>query len=103
MTASKTSKLSAAPILFLIFVVAPHAGFAQKANVQEIIQKSVAANQRDFKEDPNYNYKELDRSSDGSKLYRVMMIEGTPYNRLISVNGKPLSPERDAEEEKKLQ
>ena len=103
MTASKTSKLSAAPILLLILAVAPHAGFAQKANIQEIIQKSVAANQRDFKEDPNYNYKELDRSSDGSKLYRVMMIEGTPYNRLISVNGKQLSLERDAEEEKKFQ
>jgi hypothetical protein len=102
-TASKASKLSAAPVFLLILAVAPPAGLAQKANVQEIIQRSVAANQRDFKEDPNYNYKELDHTSDGSKLYRVTMIEGTPYNRLIAVNGKPLSRERDAEEEKKLQ
>jgi hypothetical protein len=103
LTCAKGSRPSVGPILLVILALAPAVALAQKINVQQIIQKSVAANQRDFKEDANYNYKELDRSPKGSKLYRVMMIEGTPYNRLIAVNGKPLSPDQDAEEEKKLQ
>ena len=87
----------------MILALGPWASLAQTPNVQEIIRKSVAANQLDFKEDPHYNYKELDRTPKGSKLYRVMMIEGTPYNRLIAVNGNPLSPAQDADEGKKLQ
>jgi hypothetical protein len=102
LTGSKASKLSATPIFLFLLALFPAAVLAQKPNVQQIIQKSVAANQRDFKENPNYTYKELDRSPEGSKLYRVMMIEGTPYNRRIAVNGKPLSAEENTEEEKKL-
>ncbi len=33
----------------------------------------------------------------------MTMIEGTPYQRLIAVNGKPLSAAQNAEEEKKQQ
>src|SRR5205823_1516855 len=99
---SKTAKRPVARIFLIILALAVLMGFARKPNTQEIIQKSVAANQRDFKEAPNYNYKELDRTPDGSKLYQVKMIDGTPYQRLIAVNGKPLSSAEDAEEEKKL-
>jgi hypothetical protein len=100
---SKGEKRSIALIFLVILALAPAASLSQTIDVQEIIKKSVAANQADFKEDPNYNYKELDRTPKGSKLYRVMMIEGTPYNRLIAVNGKPLSRAQDAQEEKKMQ
>jgi hypothetical protein len=70
-------------------------------DVQTIIQKSVAATDEDFKLAPQYNHKEQDRTSGGSKTYQVTMIEGTPYQRLIAANGKPLSPQQTQEEEKK--
>ena len=70
-------------------------------DVKEIVQKAVAANQAVFKAAPEFNYKERDRTSKGSKTYQVTMIEGSPYQRLIAVNDKPLSPSRAAEEQKK--
>jgi hypothetical protein len=76
-------------------------GSAQTPDVSTIIQKSVAATQEDFKFAPQYNHKEQDRTSEGSKTYQVTMIEGTPYQRLIAVNGKPLSPAQDEQEKKK--
>jgi len=70
-------------------------------DVQTIIQKSVAATEEDFNSAPQYNHKEQDRTSEGSKTYQVTMIEGTPYQRLIAANGKPLSPQQVQAEEKK--
>lgn len=83
-----------------VFVLAINV-WAQEPNVQQIIQKSVQANQANFKAAPDYNYKERDRDHKGSKTYQVTMIEGTPYYRLIALNDKPLSPAQNAEEEKK--
>src|SRR5581483_9666976 len=67
---------------------------AEAPDVQAIIAKSVQANKRDFDAAPQYNKKERDRTADGTKLYQVTMIEGTPYQRLIAINGEPLSNAR---------
>ncbi len=71
---------------------------AQQPSVKEIILKSVEANKRDFDATPNFNWKERDRTPQGFKSYQVTMIEGTPYYRLIALNGKPLSPQQEAQE-----
>lgn len=76
---------------------------AQQPDVQSIISKSVAANQTDFKAAPGFNYKERDREGKGSKTYQITMIDGSPYQRLIAVDGKPLSKDQQVEEEKKQQ
>lgn len=90
------------PVLFLLFA-SGIVLYAQQPNVEEIIQKSVEANQADFKAAPDYNNKERDRTPKGSKTYQVTMIEGSPYSRLIAINDKPLSPAQNAQEEKKQQ
>jgi len=74
---------------------------AEAPAIQKIVEKSVQANNRDFEAAPIYNYKELDQAAKGSKLYQVTMIYGTPYKRLLAVNGKPLSPQQKAEEDEK--
>ncbi|MBV9268209.1 MAG: hypothetical protein JO061_18720 [Acidobacteriaceae bacterium] len=71
-------------------------------DVQDIIKKSVEANQRDYEADPKYNYKERDRDGNQTKTYQITMIEGTPYQRLIAINGKPL-PKDQADAEMKKQ
>lgn len=76
---------------------------AQRLSVQEIIKRSVAANQADFKAAVNFNWVETDRTGKSSKTSAVTMIEGTPYYRLIAVDGKPLPPAQAAQEEKKQQ
>jgi len=77
--------------------------FAGRPDIQQIIQKSVATNQADFKAATDFNWTETDRTAKGSKTSRVTMIEGTPYYRLIALNGKPLSEAQSAQEEKKRQ
>jgi hypothetical protein len=77
--------------------------FSQQPSAQEIIEKSVAANQADFKAAVNFNWVETDKTGRTAKTSIVTMIEGTPYYRLIAVNGRPLSPAQEAQEEKKQQ
>ncbi len=97
----KTVTRSTACVLIFSFGLAT--AVAQQPNIQEVIQKSVAANQTDFKAAPYYNYKERDRTGKGYKLYQITMIDGTPYQRLLAVNDKPLSGSQRAQEEKKQQ
>jgi hypothetical protein len=79
------------------------AAICAQPDVRDIVKRSVEANQRDFKAADSYNYKERDRTPSGSKTYQLTMIEGTPYQRLIGLGGKPLSPAREAAEQKKEQ
>jgi hypothetical protein len=73
----------------------------QPLDVHTIIEKSVQANKVDFEAAPAYNYKEVDGIGRESKSYQVTMIDGTPYERLIAVNGTPLSASQEAEEKAK--
>jgi hypothetical protein len=91
-------------LVLLCYVLSiPSSLSAQEPEVQQIISNSVAANERDFKAAPNFNWKERDRTPGGSKTFQVTMIEGTPYNRLIAENDQPLSRERAQQEMQKQQ
>lgn len=84
------------------------AGQAGSINVEDIIQKSVAATEADWKLAPNYAYRERDIISKKdrnkkTKTYEVLMIDGSDYNKLIAVNDRPLSKEEEQAEEQKLQ
>ncbi|MBV8812818.1 MAG: hypothetical protein JO033_29460 [Acidobacteriaceae bacterium] len=90
-------------LYFAVFVVCclPVVAQATRPNVKEIIQKSVEANRRDFQAAPYYNNKERDKDGSGTKTYQVTMIAGTPYQRLIEVNGQPLAEAQKQQELKK--
>src|SRR5436189_5183309 len=53
-----------------------------------IIKRSVEANDRDWAEAPKYNYSKVEQTEYGKKTYSVMMVCGSPYERLIAVNGE---------------
>jgi hypothetical protein len=76
---------------------------AQSPDVRQIIEKSVEANKVDFKAAAEYNWKERDRTAKGSKTFQVIMLEGSPYHRLVGINGEPLSAEAQTDERKKLE
>ncbi len=85
---------------------------AGQLDVQDLLRRSVAATQRDWKEAPNFSFLEhdVDQKLDSNggvksrveKSYEVTMIEGSPYNRLVRVNGKPLSAAQDQDERRKM-
>jgi hypothetical protein len=71
-------------------------------NVTAIIQKSVAANDRDWDADPEFDYNETDRDGNGTKTYQVTTQYGTPYERLVAINGKELSGSQKQQEQRKF-
>jgi hypothetical protein len=77
-------------------------------NPQEIIQRSVEGNQVSWKEAETYSFTEREvKSKDDSvetvRTYDVLMIQGSPYNKLIAENDIPLSSERQVVEARKFE
>jgi hypothetical protein len=90
--------------VFAALLIAAPALAVQKVNTQEIINRSVQVQNSDWESQPGYNFTQSERDDNGpTNTYRVMMILGSRYRELIQVNGQPLSPARQAEEEQKLQ
>ena len=110
------SKFFCVPLLLTGWPAA-HAAFAadvgnNTVDAASIIKKSVAVNNADWKAQILYGHRELDvkakLDSDGSalgqqsKTYEVMMIEGSPYERLVGVDNESLSPDLAQQERLKL-
>jgi hypothetical protein len=77
-------------------------------DVQELIRRSVNAIESDWKQAPNYTFVERDVESKKDapptvKTYEVLMIEGSPYNRLMALNDRPLNQTEQAVEQRKLE
>jgi hypothetical protein len=75
---------------------------SDQLDVQTILERSVEANERDWEAAPQYDYSERDRAVRGTRTYDELMILGSPYERLIAVNGAALSLEEQAAEQAKL-
>ncbi len=72
-------------------------------DVATIIRKSAEANTRDWAAVPEFDNYERDRTKDGDKTYSVTMLYGSPYERVIAVNGHKLSPAKQKEEQDKYE
>lgn len=72
-------------------------------DARTIIERSVAANKADWAAFPKYSFDETDYGAGGhTRTYHVTMILGSPYERLIRIDGKPLSAVQEAQEQQKL-
>jgi hypothetical protein len=72
-------------------------------NASDIIQRSTEANKRDWEAAPQFDDYERDRTKDSDKTYSVTMLYGSPYERLIAINGHPLSAAQQEQEQKKFE
>jgi hypothetical protein len=93
------------PVVWTIIaaMAAGEPALCASADAKAIVAKSVEANQADFKAAPQYSYRKREKTSDSDKTHDVYMIAGSPYERLIAVNGKPISQEQEAAEQHKLE
>jgi hypothetical protein len=102
----KTTTLAQTSLFLSIFffeaAVFPGLASTTSPSAETIIDRSVEANKADFEGASRFSHKERDRTPDGSKTWEVMMIAGSPYQRLIAINDQPLSKEEDAKERQKL-
>jgi hypothetical protein len=81
---------------------------ATPPNPEQIIRKSVAVTKADWAQASKYSYLDRDveskrHSPRTSRTYRVLMIDGSPYNLVTAMNDQPLSAEQKAVEQRKLQ
>ena len=74
---------------------------AAREDVANIIRRSSEANNRDWAAVPEFDNYERDRNKDGDKTYSVTMLYGSPYERLIEVNGHPLPDAKQKQEQEK--
>lgn len=77
--------------------------FGAQVDANAIIRHSVEVLKKDFEAAPRYDNFERDGGLHRSKTYQVMMILGSPYRRLVAVNGVKLSPQDRQKEEQKLE
>jgi hypothetical protein len=94
--------------LALLTVTVGSIAFASPPSPEEIIQRSIEVNEANWKEAPGYSFVERDvETKHGSgktiKTYEVLMIDGSPYNKVTAINDRPLSAGEKALEEEKLQ
>jgi hypothetical protein len=75
---------------------------AAQEDVATIIQRSTEANDRDWAADPEFDNSERNRDKNGDKTYAITMLYGSPYQRLIAVNGREISPEEQKAEGEKF-
>jgi hypothetical protein len=79
------------------------------ANGDEIMSRSVKVTEANWKEAPKYAFTRTDiktdlkKDSEARKTYEVLMIEGSPFLKLIGVQGRTLAPEQAEEEQQRLQ
>lgn len=91
--------LSLGCILGLAFFQSAAASAQETA--ASIIKHSDEACARDWAVAPDFDNSERDHTKDGDKTYADTMLFGSPYQRLIAINGHPLDPtQQKAEDEK---
>ncbi len=95
----------------LVILASGTAAFGQ-TDAREIIRRAVAAEERNWKVARNYTFSERSNlrylDSDGHvKLQEItsrdfVLLDGTPYERLVAKNDRPLSPADERKEQEKF-
>jgi hypothetical protein len=88
-------------VCLLLLLCAGFSAYAQ-VDVKEIIERSVEASKADWKVQPEYDYSVRVKKDGQTKTFDVLMILGSPYDRLVAVDGKPLSAQAKSQEQNKL-
>jgi hypothetical protein len=77
---------------------------AAQTDVHEMVQRSVQVITADWKAAPEYECFERDREPNGSsKTFQDLMIMGSPYQRLVAINDKPLSRHEQEDQQRRLE
>ncbi len=92
-------------VAFLAIALAVPAIFrAQDTSAARIIiHRSVQANDADWKAQTGYSFRRSDVEGSERQTFEVTMLEGSPYERLLALNDKPLPPEQQRQEQEKFE
>jgi hypothetical protein len=96
----------------LLLILASATALLGQADAREVIRRAVAADECNWKEARNYTFSErvnlrhLDSQgrvkSEEVRIHDVMLLEGSPYRRLVARDDRPLPPNEEKKEQEKL-
>ena len=86
----------------LILLPGLFSAYAQQVDVQEIIARSAKVTNADWNAKPEYDYNDRVKQNGHTKTYEELMVLGSRYERLVAVDGKPLTGQRKADQQRKL-
>jgi hypothetical protein len=96
----------------LLLILASASALLGQADAREVIRRAVAADERNWKVARNYTFSErvnlkyLDSQggvkSQEVRIHDVMLLDGSPYRRLVSRDDLPLPPAEERKEQEKL-
>lgn len=87
-----------------VLTIATSTALLAAPDAKDIIKRSVQANDADWKAAPQYSYLEADSVAGKlKKTVEIVMIDGSPYQKVVALNGVPLSADRKRQEDSKLQ
>src|ERR1700757_5231149 len=92
-----------APICALAVILLSPLSVTAQESAASIMQRSSEANERDWAAVSEFANSERDRDKNGDKTYAVTMLYGSPYNRVIAVNGRRLSGAEQKQEQEKYE
>ena len=92
-----------ASVIGLTLLVVWAYGREAAPSVHDIVSRSAEAVRTDWEKAPGFDFCRTEHTKDGTRTYQVMMIAGSPYNRLVAINGNDLSPAEDEDEARKFQ
>ncbi|HEV2272510.1 MAG TPA: hypothetical protein VGR96_00015 [Acidobacteriaceae bacterium] len=94
------------PSTLLLFVLCffPAGGLGQltPAQTRDFVRRSAQVQQTNWKHAPEFDFCETDKTKDGTRTSAVFMIEGSPYYRLVQLNGQDLPPAQESQEKARL-
>jgi hypothetical protein len=96
----------------LLVILASAAALNGQADAREVVRRAVSADERNWKVARNYGFSErvearrLDPQgrlkSKDVKIYDVMLLDGSPYRRLVARDDRPLPLGEEKKEQEKL-
>ncbi len=96
----------------LLLILASATALLGQADAREVIRRAVAADERNWKAARNYTFSErvnlryLDSQgrvkSQEVSIHDVMLLDGSPYRRLVARDDRPLPPGEEKKEQEKL-
>ncbi len=94
--------------LLVGFVFGTVALWASSPEARDIMSRSVRVTEANWKQAPDYSFTRTEIKSKRDSMpaqnrYEVLMIEGSPYLKLIAQDGRPLSSAEAQEQEQKYQ
>jgi len=86
-------------LLWLLGLFSAH---AQQIDVQEIVARSAQVTNADWNAKPEYDYSDRVEQKGHTKTYEELMVLGSRYERLVAVDGKPLTGQQKADQQRKF-